>query len=198
VRIGIGMRMGNRESVSYREVKYILYCLAVVLLSCALKNYLFYFLSDTAYCQYLCPSAFGREVFSQPEIINQFYKLQSAVIDSSHALLSFFSVDDNHQLFSGVFAIPLIEEVIYRGPLYLSRKHSSSTIWWLAAILLVVLFTLSHDRSGVALLPVFVLGMSSCWLIMITGKFWPSLSLHFLYNFYFLSITLYQVTLWGD
>ena len=68
----MGMRMGNRESVSYREVRYILYCLAVVLLSCALKNYLFYFLSDTAYCQYLCPSTFGREVFSQPEIINQF------------------------------------------------------------------------------------------------------------------------------
>ena len=190
--------MGSRESVSYREVKHILLCLAVVLLSCALKNYLFYFLSGTSYCEYICFSAFGRDVFSQPELINQFYKLQSAIIDFSQYVLSALPFNDKYQLLSGVIAIPLIEEVIYRGPLYLSRKYSNSSAWWLAGILLVILFTLSHDRSGIALLPVFILGLSSCWLIFITGKFWPSLSLHFLYNFYFLSITLYQITLWGD
>ena len=75
------VEMTNRESVSHREVRYILLCLAVVVLSCALKNYLFYFLSGTSYYQYVYPSAFGRDVFSQPELVNQFYKFQSAVID---------------------------------------------------------------------------------------------------------------------
>ena len=192
------MDMGIRESVSYREINYIFLCLAVVLMSCALKNYVFYFLSGTVYCQYLCPSSFGREVFSQPEPINQFYRLQAAIIGASQYVLNFLSISDKHQFFSGIVAIPLIEEVIYRGPLYLTRKYSTSPLWWIASILLVILFTLSHGRSGLALVPIFVLGLSSCWLIMITRKFWPSLSLHFLYNFYFLSITLYQITLWGE
>jgi len=192
------MEMVNGRFMPYREANYILLCLAGVLLSCALKNYLIYFLSGTEYCQYLCPSSFGREVFSQPEIINQFYRLQSAIISASQYVLSIQPVNDKHQFLSGVAAIPLIEEVIYRGPLYLTRKHSTSAMWWLASIILVVLFTLSHDRNGLALIPLFALGLSSCWLIMITRKFWPSLSLHVLYNFYFLSISFYQITLWGD
>ena len=190
--------MGNRELVSFREINYIFLCFAVVLLACALKNYLIYFLSGTVYCKYICPSTFGREVLSQPELINQFYRLQSAIVDVSQYLPNLLSINDKYQLFSGVVAIPLIEEAIYRGPLYLSRNYSDSPLWWLAGIMLVILFTLSHDRNGLALLPVFVLGLSSCWLIMITRKFWPSLSLHVLYNFYFLSITLYQITMWGD
>jgi len=190
--------MANRESVLCREIRYVLLFLAVVLLSCALKNYLFYFLSGTSFYQYVSPSTFGRDVFSQPELVNQFYKIQSAIIDYSEHFLNSLPFNDKHQLMSAVVVIPLIEEVIYRGPLYLSRKHADSPVWWLAGVLLVILFTLSHNRSGIALLPIFVLGLSSSWLIMITGKFWPSLSLHILYNFYFLSITLYQFTLWGD
>ena len=65
------MGMVNRRFIPYREVQYIFWCLAVVLLSCTLKNYLTYFLNGTEYCQYLCPSSFDREVFSQPELLNQ-------------------------------------------------------------------------------------------------------------------------------
>ena len=190
--------MVNRKFIPYREVHYILLCLATVLLACALKNYLIYLLNGTEYCKYWCPSSFGRDVFSQPEILNQFYRLQSAIISASQYVLSILPINDKHQFLSGVIAIPLIEEVIYRGPLYMTRKHSTSAMWWFASIILVFLFTFSHDRNGLALIPLFALGLSSCWLIMVSRKFWPSLSLHVLYNFYFMSISLYQISLWGD
>jgi len=190
--------MGDREPITYGDVNYILLCLAIVLLSCGLKNYLIYFLNGTVYCQYLCPSPFGREVFGQPDFVNLFYRLHSAIVEASQHLLNTLSINDKHQLFSLLVVIPLIEETIYRGPLYLLRKYSDSLLWWLGGIILVIQFTLSHDRSGLALLPIFVLGLCSCWLIMTTRKFWPSLTLHFLYNFYFMSITLYQVMLWGE
>jgi|GEM_PF-4673825 len=190
--------MGSWMSVSFKETNSVLLCLAIILLSCALKNYLIYFVNGTVFCQYLCSSAFGREVIDQPEIINQIYRLQSTIVEASQYYLNTLFINDKLHLFSGVVAIPLIEEVIYRGPLYLSRNYSDSPLWWLGGVALVILFTLSHDRNGLALLPVFILGLSSCWLILTTRKFWPSLTLHFLYNFYFFSITLYQITMWGE
>ncbi len=190
--------MKSRKSVPYREINYILVCLALVLLSCALKNYLIYFVNGTVFCQYLCPSAFGREVIDQSVVISQFYQIQSAIVETSQYYLNTLFINDRLNFLSGVIAIPLIEEVIYRGPLYLSRNYSGSLLWWLGGIALVILFTLSHDKNGLALLPVFILGLSSCWLIMTTKKFWPSLTLHFLYNLYFFPITLYQIMMFGE
>jgi len=190
--------MENRYFVAFGEVRYILLCLALVLLSCALKNYLVYFLSDTVFCEHLCPSVFGRDVFSYPEPINQFYRLHQSIVDVFQRYFNVYLFNDRLHLISGLIVIPLIEEAIYRGPLYLTRKYAASPVWWLAVTVLVTLFTLSHDRSGLALLPIFVLGLSSCWLIKVTGKFWPSLILHFLNNFFFFSIILYQAALWGE
>ena len=190
--------MKNKDDVKSREIHYVLSCLAVVLLSCALKNYLIFLLNGTIYCEYLCSSSFGRDVFVQPALINKFYQLQFALVEATQHYFNTFLINDGLNFFSGVIAVPLIEESIYRGPLYLSRNHSDSPLWWLAAVALVTVFVLSHNRSGLALLPVIALGFCSCWLIMVTKKFWPSLTLHFLYNFYFFSITLYQVMLWGE
>jgi len=189
--------MWDRTLVFSKEANYILLCLCGVFLSCALKNYLIFFLNGTIYCEYLCPSALGRDVFSQPELINHLYKMHHAVVDAAeYYLISFFN--DSFNLFSVVFAIPLIEESIYRGPLYLSKRYSDNPLWWVTGILLVILFTFSHDRGGLALLPVFVLGLSSWWLILVTRKFWPSLTIHVLYNFFFYSISFYQVALLGE
>jgi len=41
-------------------------------------------------------------------------------------------------------------------------------------------------------------GVATAWLIARTGKFWPSIALHFLYNFFLLSVTVFQSLYWVD
>jgi membrane protease YdiL (CAAX protease family) len=43
-----------------------------------------------------------------------------------------------------------------------------------------------------------VLGFSSSWLILKTRRFWPSITLHAIYNFYVMSYPLYQSIFWSD
>jgi len=93
---------------------------------------------------------------------------------------------------------PVLEEGLYRGPLYLFRKWSEHPLWWAAALVLTLLFALSHTRAGLALLPLLTLGMASVWLVARTRKFWPSIALHFCYNFFLLSVTVFQSLYWVD
>lgn len=182
---------------NYKSAYYIFSCFAIVLLSCAAKNYLTYFLNGTVLCEFLCPSAFGRDVYTQPVILNKLYEIQFAIREGAQDYINLF-FDDNLNLFSIIIVTPLIEETIYRSPLFFFRRYSRTLIWWIVAVILTILFVLSHTSRGLALLPLFVLGLSASWLIKVTNRFWPALALHFLNNFYFFSITLYQTFLWGD
>ena len=176
------------------SVKLVLYCLALVLLSCAAKNYLAYALVGTPLCPSLCPSPLGWDSPDTPVLIERLFGFQAWIKSVIQNAVTWF-IPDPHALATSLVAAPLMEEVIYRGPLFLVRNRLKAPYWWLAGIVLAVVFAASHGRSGVSMLPLFVLGIGSLWLITATRRFWPSLLLHFLYNFFMASIVVYA-SLW--
>ncbi len=177
--------------------KYILVCLAAAILSVAVKNYVVYLFYDTTFCTYLCPSIFGERPFEAPLLLEQLFGLQTGIQEWVQA--GFKTLwPDPFCLSTALLVAPVLEETLYRGPLYLSRTFSSGWTWWIAATLLSVLFALSHGRAGLSLMPLVVLGTGSAWLVMRTQRFWPSLALHTLFNFYFASTLLCSFLFAGD
>lgn len=172
----------------------ILACLAAVVLVCGLKNYLIVIVSGTGLCAYLCPSYFDLELFfSYPT----FAQLLEAGNWAQETFQQAFNrlVMDQWELGTSLLFAPVFEEVVYRGPLYLIRRLSHNALWWLIGTGLTLVFALSHGRYGLVLLPLIVLGLCSLWLIATTRRFWPSIALHFLHNFFFSSVRIYQ-SLW--
>ena len=170
---------------------------AVVVLACGLKNYLSYLVSGTALCPYLCPSWLGWDALEEIPVLGNLFAAQAEVQASLQGLVDEVWSDD-WNLTTYLLIAPLLEEAIYRGPLFLGRRWAHTPLWWIIGFLFSLVFALSHGRSGLALLPLFMLGMGSLWLIMATGRFWPSITLHLLHNFFFTSAILYQ-SLWvGD
>ena len=172
----------------------ILACLAVVILTCGLKNYLIVIVSGTALCSYLCPSFFDAEFFFSYPYLEPLLEARSWIQEKFQGVIALVLVDRWNLGTSLLFA-PVFEELIYRGPLYLSRGFAHNSLWWVTGAGLTLVFALSHGRSGLALLPLIVLGICSLWLISASRRFWPSIVLHFLYNFFFSSVLVYQ-SLW--
>ena len=187
---------GNR--VDTREAwKYVLICLAVAALTCAAKNFLSLLVADTFLCPLLCPSLFAGTAPWLPTPLSAWFELER----STGRLLQEFllaDVHDPYRLLPGLLFAPLAEEGLYRGPLYLLRERIRAVPWWAAAVLLAALFALSHQTRGLALLAPMVLGLAAAWLIARTGRFWPCIALHFLFNFLFISIRVYQSLFWAD
>ncbi len=186
-------------SVVYSRASWlrILTALSLVLLSCALKNYLAVLAAGTPLCPYLCPSLMGVDrAFDLPPLA-QVFSAQARVLEWLQ-YRSGLLLKDPHLLATALLFAPVMEEAIYRGPMYLARGMQSRSWWWSLGLLATVVFALSHGRGGLALLPLLVLGTCSLWLIATTRSFWPSLALHFLYNFFFTSVAVYQSLLLGD
>lgn len=178
--------------------KCILVSFSIVLLACAAKNYFVYFWHDVSFFGLLCPSIFGtHSLYVTPTFLVYFYEFQSWLERTAYSVfLDYF--DDQLQVCYLLIIAPLVEEILYRGPLFLLRNCLNSKIWWGFAIVLSAIFAHSHGFYGIALLPLFVLGMCCSWLIKDFKSFWPAIMLHFLFNFYTLSFSLYQSLFWGD
>ncbi len=178
--------------------KSIFIAFSIVILSCAIKNCLVYTFHNTEISHLISPSLFGTHaIYVTPIFLEKFYTLQiwiSLCVNSF--VFNFFN--DRFHLFLTLFFAPVFEEVLYRGPLFLLRDKIRSPIWWLLAGLLSAIFAHSHALFGLALLPLFTLGICCSWLLKRFHRFWPCIILHFLYNFYTFSFTLYQSLFWGD
>jgi membrane protease YdiL (CAAX protease family) len=176
--------------------RWILTCFALVLLSCAAKNYLAVAVRDTALCPYLCPSLLGRDwlVFSLP-VLEQLFAWQHALQDALQGMVRRYWSDPTG-LATTLLIAPVLEEAIYRGPLYLARGRLRSGLWWLLGLLLALAFALSHGRGGLAMAPLLMLAVCGLWLIAATQRLWPSVALHMLYNAFLTSITVQQ-SLWA-
>jgi len=179
-----------------QTVRTVLIGLAVILLLCALKNYVAFMVRGTAWCQYLCPSVFERQLVGDFTGLEQLFILQGWLRSSSQELFNHIFMD-RWSVFGALIAAPVIEEVIYRGPMYLARSHSRHPVWWLTGLAVTILFALSHGRTGVALLPLLALGAYNLWLVASTRCIWPAFLLHFLYNFIFFSLDIYQ-SIWAS
>lgn len=172
----------------------ILACLAVVILVCGLKNYLIVMISGTRLCAYLCPSYFDLDLFFYYPSLAGLLEAGSSAQERFQATFDQF-VTDRWRLATSLLFSPVFEELIYRGPSYLTRGFLHNVLWWVIGAALSVLFALSHGRYGLVLLPLIALGIGSVWLISTTRRFWPSIALHFLHNFFFSSVRIYQ-SLW--
>ncbi len=174
----------------------ILLCFALTVLICSLTHYLVCAVHTHDSCRFLCPSYLSKETIVFPYFLEKWFALQSWLLVVDQNLLG---VAGSHRnlIFSNLILAPLVEEAMYRGPLYLLKKHVGFRIWWLLASFLCVIFVLSHGIFGLSVLPIIVLGLASSWLVFKTERFWPSIVLHFLYNFQAISLPFYQSFLWG-
>lgn len=94
-------------------------------------------------------------------------------------------IPDAYNVASMIVATAVLEEVQYRGPLWLLKK-CPAYVWWPAALLVNTLFLLSHNTAPIFLAYIFVFAMMCAWLVRKTGKLWPSVVLHMIYNTYWM------------
>lgn len=90
---------------------------------------------------------------------------------------------DVYNVSSMIVATAVLEEIQFRGPLWLLRKYPAY-VWWPAALLINVWFLLCHNRAPIYLIYIFTFAMMAAWLVRKTGKLWPSIVLHMIYNAY--------------
>ena len=172
----------------------VLACLAVVILACGLKNYMIAAVSGTSLCPYLCSSVFEVDLVFFAPFLNTFFETQVWLLEKSQGIVDLV-LTDKWRLATSLLFAPVFEELIYRGPLFLTLGMLRRSLWWFTGTVLTLVFALSHGRSGLALLPLMILGICSLWLIATSRRFWPSIVLHFLHNFFFSSVLVYQ-SLW--
>lgn len=174
----------------------ILLCFSLTVLTCSLMHYLVCAVHTHDSCRFLCPSYLTKDSIVFPYVLEKLFALQSWLLLVNQNLLG---VAGSHKnlIFSNLILAPLVEESMYRGPLYLLKKHVGFRIWWLLAVFLCAIFVLSHRTFGLSILPIIVLGLASSWLVIKTQRFWPSIVLHFLYNFQAISLAFYQSFVWG-
>jgi membrane protease YdiL (CAAX protease family) len=188
---------GGRKIDCLTVWKYIFLCFAIVILSCAFRNYITRAIYTSPLCYYFCPSSFGNDLIVLPVFLKKIFTFQAWFLKAGQRY--FCSISScSWLLVSNLFIATVVEEIMYRGPLFVLRKSIGTLTWWLLAFFLAILFSLSHGFSGLSFLPVFILGIASAWLIRKTARFWPCLALHFLYNFQVTSAQVYQALFWGD
>jgi membrane protease YdiL (CAAX protease family) len=175
----------------------ILLSFSLTVLTYSLTHYLVCAVHTFDSCRFLCPSYLSKSTIIFPLFLEKWFALQSWLLIANQNLLGIGGSHKNLILSSLILA-PLIEESMYRGPLYLLKRHIGFRTWLFLAGFLCVIFVISHKLSGLSMLPLVVLGLASSWLIMKTERFWPSLALHFLYNFQVVSLPFYQSFLWAD
>jgi membrane protease YdiL (CAAX protease family) len=78
-----------------------------------------------------------------------------------------------------VVIVPIVEEVVFRGYLYGSLRPRMP--WWVAAIVVSVLFGVVHGQINVAI-DTFFLSMVLCYLRDRTGAIWSGIFVHALKN----------------
>jgi len=178
--------------------KNILISFSLICFACATKNYIIYLWGDSSVFVYFSPSILGSHNFYiTPGFIEYFYEFQKWIIEVIHSLVTLF-YDDQYYIFSILLIAPFTEEIIYRLPLFALKNSLNNSIYWSLAVTLSAIFAHSYDLYGIALFPLFILGMCCSWIIKVNKAFWPCLILHFLYNSYSLSFILYQSLFGGD
>jgi len=148
-------------------------------------------------CPFLCPTLFPDEIFFSFPVLASLFEIQILVQEKAQAYAGLL-ITDRWNLTTSLLIAPIYEELVFRGPMFLSRGFLRGYLWWSIGIILTIIFVLSHGRTGLALFPLFVMGICCLWLIAKTHHFWPAIALHFLHNFFFSSSLVYQSFLISD
>lgn len=78
-----------------------------------------------------------------------------------------------------VILTPIAEELLFRGVIFTGFRNKMP--FWLAAILVSLLFALAHWQPNVAI-DVFAMSLISCYIREKSGSLWPSIYLHVFKN----------------
>ncbi len=78
-----------------------------------------------------------------------------------------------------VVIAPIVEEIVFRGYIFGSLRPRMP--WWLAAIIVSVLFGLIHGQLNVGI-DTFLLSMVVCYLREKTGAIWSGIAVHAIKN----------------
>lgn len=85
---------------------------------------------------------------------------------------------------SAIIGAPILEELEWRGPLYLINKkyNLSEKTKIILSSLSSLLFAMWHGLSIIGTINITIVGLVLSWLIFKTKKLWCSISVHSLYN----------------
>ena len=89
----------------------VLACLAVVVLTCGLKNYLIVIISGTVLCPYLCSSVFGVDHFFTLPLLGQLFEVQIGLMEKLQIIIDLF-LTDRWRIATGFVFAPVIEEMM--------------------------------------------------------------------------------------
>lgn len=181
----VAWRLGDLRSIGHD----LLIAFAFAMLAALAGHMLAYGLYGTPFYRFLFPHPFLGRGFDLPWWFEWFpdraATLNQAIMNFVYPRLPW---TDSYG-FSKTFAmVPLLEELEYRGPFWLTRRFSGRRWWRAAGVLGALVFTLAHGSGLGTLIPVFAMALGSTWLIAKTGRFWPSVALHAVYNM--------QMTMW--
>ncbi len=79
-------------------------------------------------CRFLCPSYLTKDTIVFPFFLEKSFELQSWLLLADRNLLGIAGSHEN-LIFANLIMAPLIEESMYRGPLFLLKKHIGFNTW---------------------------------------------------------------------
>jgi membrane protease YdiL (CAAX protease family) len=121
-------------------------------------------------------------VYTQIPLVKYIRVLAVGINHTFHSMLPNFG--DAWMMCMGAWLIaPIFEELEFRGLLWWFNKKMSKG-WYIAASLVSsLIFALCHDVPPGYCITILLGGLTFCWLIRQTGRIWPSMLCHSVYNF---------------
>ena len=162
-----------------RDLPIFLCCFGVSILGYILINYAIYFLNDTAWDSTLCQRPIYKYGMYNTTIL---YCISLAIwlFQIPYEILKYLHISARFFLEPILFA-PILEESAFRGVLLLFKMTNRE--WFLAALLLNLIFTLGHyGKPIIWILNTFFLGSISCYAAYKTKRLWASIMLHASFN----------------
>ena len=161
--------------------RYCLLALGVLFLAKASQGliaYVVYFYDEQwfGYIFYVSVGSFAQVLFSPVMSFNEW----ANELFKSICVYTFFG--DVYNLTKLFWTAPILEEIEFRLPLFLLRKHSDKCWWKILAVVSCLMFALVHNRGVVSLLTIFVVGAVNLWLIIRYNRFWPAILVHCSFN----------------
>lgn len=151
------------------------FCLGLVISTLIAFNFLFVFIEDTR---------FFHPIF----IFNNFYPIWflhfvNYIVTFNSFFYAFLPFPAKYLgLATPIIGAPIMEELEFRGPIWLVRHSKNKWFKYGLVIITSLLFGLCHRRGIAPTLLICTMGFISSGLVLKTKRIWPSQILHGLYN----------------
>lgn len=169
---------------------------SVSVLLLMLQHIVFYATYLTPVFDFLFPNFFNlfddpRRSFPLPWWLNQYYALKGALFKPLFDFFPEFLYGKlgwawGYLYFNKVFLGPLLEEIQFRGPFWILRRHAHTVWWWFIGLAWGMIWVVIHPLGIGELISIFGITIITLWLIKTTGRFWPALLLHMTFNAHFI------------